>query len=338
MHSPLDHLSEPVRIITKGEPLCVSAAAFLFAVLSSAGKSCSVRVVQYYTRNELDALLHEEYPSSIFIDCIEPEYHQKFEHAIFLSSDYTYPAACASFPTASSVAHILSLGYMAAYLEHSDVTIPDDVLRDTLRSSLVSINVDFAEVTPEFLMNIAVRRGEVAEKLIDGAGILYACCRSGKATLALSALFDSELRPAAFAVWADYRLEIDRALHWCTEKEDHIRRGRGVMIIPAQDFVASYLTGSVAAHIAHQKNTEVGTLVLVLTYTPNGRVRVSLRSAGKKQGLSLVRLLGQVFEGIDGEYGGTEAAAGGVFIRSQEETFLSKAQVILEHAFAEENV
>jgi hypothetical protein len=27
-----------------------------------------------------------------------------------------------------------------------------------------------------------------------------------------------------------------------------------------------------------------------------------------------------------------------VFIRSQEETFLSKAQVVLEHAFAEENV
>jgi hypothetical protein len=316
----------------------VAAAAFLFAVFSSAGKRCSVRVVPYYTKNELDALTHEEYPSFIFLDCVEADYHKKFEEAVFLSPDYAYHAACASFLLAPSYAHILSLGYIAAFLEHSDVTIPDDVLRDTLRSALVLVTTDYTEVTPEFLMNVAVRRGEISEKLIDGAGVLYACCRSGKATLALAALFDNSLRTAAFAVWADYRREIDRALHWCTEKEDHIRRGRGVLIIHAQDFVASYLTGSVAAHISQQKTTEHGSLVLVLTYTPDGRIRVSLRSAGKKQGLSLVRLLGNIFEGIDGEYGGTEHAAGGVFIRSQEETFLSKAQVVLEHAFAEENV
>ncbi len=346
MHSPhivFEQLPEPVRIVAKSDPLGVAAAAFLYAVLSCSEKRCAVRVVPYYTQNELDALLHEEYPSFVFLDCVEETYITRFaaKNAFFLSIDKAYHCACAFSPAASGFAYLLVIGAVARSLDHAEsVAVSDTILQDALRSLKLSSPspITIADVTPDFLLNLVVRTGEAPQKLIDAASMLHACARSGKGATAIASFLNHSLRPAVFSVWADYRREIDRALHWCTEKEEHIRRGRGVLIIHARDYVASYLTGSVAAHIALQKTTEKNTLIMVLAYASDGRVRVSLRSAGKKEGLSIVRVLGQIFESVEGEYGGTDDAAGGVFARSEEEQFVNRAQVVLEQAFAEEKV
>ena len=81
-------LAEPIRIITKSRSLSIAGAALLLGVLHDKGKRCSVRVVQNYTTAELHALLHEEYPSFVLIDCVETEY-QKLKNVFFISSSET---------------------------------------------------------------------------------------------------------------------------------------------------------------------------------------------------------------------------------------------------------
>ena len=76
----------------------------------------------------------------------------------------------------------------------------------------------------------------------------------------------------------------------------------------------------------------------MLAHATDHTVRVSLRMSGRRDEMSMVDLIGQIFESIEGEYGGDMIAAGGSFKKSEEEKFLSAARKVLEQAFVEERV
>ena len=143
-------LAEPIRIITKSHSLSIAGAAFLLGVLHDEDKRCSVRVVQHYTKAELHALLHEEYPVFVFVDCMEADYRKKLKNAIFISSGDIYTAVQPL--DAKKYAHILVAGYYAEHLElGTKLDIPDPVLQDALQSGMFAVSGPFTEVNHSFL-------------------------------------------------------------------------------------------------------------------------------------------------------------------------------------------
>lgn len=322
----LAQLAEPIRIITKSHSLGIAGAALLLGVLHNEDKRCSVRVVQHYTRAELDALLHEEYPAFVLIDCVEEGY-KKLKNALFISSGEIY----ALLPlNAKKYAHILVAGYYADYIESGILDVPDPVLQDALQSGFFVVPEPHTEITPSFFEGLACSSDGTLKNLLDFSAVINACARTGRAPCAISALLhDIRAQEEAVRVLAEYRHEVTNALKWCKSEQSS-----GVSIVHMKDYVASYLTGSVAQHLVQQAKEK--SLVLVLAYAPDGLVRVSLR--GKKEGLNLLKLLRQMYEGVNGECGGVGHAAGGMFVRADEEKFLSAARNVMERAFAEEAV
>ncbi|MBI4152991.1 hypothetical protein HY497_00575 [Candidatus Woesearchaeota archaeon] len=322
-------LAEPIRIITKSHALSIAGAALLLAVLHDHGKRCSVRAVQNYTRAELDALLHEDYPSFVLIDCAEAGYREKIKNAHFISSGEIYPAVQPL--NAQQYAHILVAGYYAEHIELGrKLDIPDPVLQDALQSGTFAVPGAYAEITSPFLESLTFLGGGVLKKMVDFAAVINACAHTGRAACAISALLtDVRAQEEAIRVMAEYRHDIAHALEWCRKNEKYT--ASGISIVHMKDYVAWYLTGSVAQHLAADY-----ALVLVLAYAPDGWIRVSLR--GRKKGANLLKLLCKIFEGLEGECGGGEPAAGGMFLRKDEEKFLSAARNILENAYAEEEV
>ena len=165
--------------------------------------------------------------------------------------------------------------------------------------------------------------------MVDFAALINACARTGRAACAVSALLhDPAAQEEAIRAMAEYRQEVANAIEWCGK---HEQIQSTVSIVHMHDYVAWYLTGSVAQHFSQEH-----ALALALAYAPDGWVRVSLR--GRKNGANMLALLRKMLEGVEGECGGDEHAAGGMFLRQYEEHFLSSAKNILEHAFAEEEV
>lgn len=322
-------LAEPIRIVTKSHSFSIAGAALLLGVLHDADKRCSVRVVQNYTHAELDALLHEEYPVFLLIDCVEAEYHEKLKNALFISSREIYAATQPL--DAKKYAHILVAGYYAEHIElGSELDVPDRVLQDALQSGMFAVSEPFAEITASFLEGLTFNGKGVLKKMLDFATVINACAHTGRAACAISALLtDAHAQEEAIKIMTEYRHDVAHALEWCRKNEKCI--DSGVSIVHMKDYVAWYLTGSVAQHLAVDS-----TLALVLAYAPDGWVRVSLR--GRKKGANLLKLLCKVFKGIEGECGGDEHAAGGMFVRRDEEKFLSTAKDVLEYASAEEDV
>jgi len=321
-------LAEPVRIITKSHSLSIAGAALLLGVLHDADKRCSVRVVQHYTRAELNSLLHEEYPSFVLIDCVETDYREKLKNASFISSREIYAAIS---PEAKKYASILLAGYYAEHIELGNkLDVPDCVLQDALQSGMFAVSEPLIEITDSFIECLTFNGNGALKKLLDFATVINACAHTGKASCAISALLsDVHAQEEAIKIMTEYRHEVAHALEWCKKNEQYTENG--VSIVHMKDYVAWYLTGSVAQHL-----TKDHALSLALAYAPDGWVRVSLR--GRKKGAHLLKLLCKIFECVTGECGGDEHAAGGMFQRKDEEKFLSAAKNVLEYALAEENV
>ena len=305
-------------------------------------KRASVRVVLRYSADELSAIAHEDYPTFIFIDCIEKNYHDRFAErkALFLASQDCYSFGLAISSDMKKFAAFIVAGELANCIGYQEpLKCTDTILQDALQSGIVRPDSTYPvlDLSEEFYSELRMKIGDEQLKLIDVATIAAACVRMGKASLAVSALLGDGLAyDDCVKTLQDYKGELKRALAWCAQNEKAIHKLAGVLIVHAQDYVAPYLTGSIAAHIVQE--VEKNTLVLVLAYTSNHMVRVSLRMAGTRKDMSMAVLMGRTFESVEGEYGGDDIAAGGTFKRNQEEAFLGAARKVLEQAFVEERV
>ena len=327
-------LREPVRIIAKNTTLSLSAAAMLLGILSEQEIRCAVRTVPSYTQNELDALLHEEYHSFIFLDCDEAIYRSRLESrtAYFLNAADAYNDI--DFEKAQ-FAHLGVICIVSAAAEHNQsVIVSDKLLQDALNAQVMSADINtMHEVNQSFFDSITIPFHGARMKIAEIATMISAAARMGKAASAISALLgDVSTQDKVVQYWGEYRREMEAALEWCKQHEKDINN-RGVSIVHLKDFAASYMTGSIAAHLAKLLPQS---LVLVMAYAPDKRIRVSLRSSGHES--NILHLLAKIFEGMDCEYGGSAYAAGGTFSRAEEENFLSAARKVLEKAFVEEKV
>lgn len=340
----LPELSEPIRLIANSDATSITAASILLSTFHQQDKRCSLRVVTHYTTAVLDSLLYEEYPSFVFLNCTEQAYHEKFaaRHAIFLDAYNAYSAACSLSEHARTLAYLLVAGCIARFLETGELEVFDDALTDALkgRQLVADHALSMTEVDKQFFSILSIRGGHEPRRLFDFAEMLNACARTGKAHFAIASMLgDAPARELVVKTWHDYRRDLDRAFEWYDQTKTHnVVLGNGAIIVNMRDSCAPLLAGALAARLIRQAELEEHTLVLVLVYSPDNTIRVSLRMVGRRHDISLVALLRRVFEGVNGECGGTVAAAGGAFARADEERFLAAAQKVLEQAFVEEAV
>jgi hypothetical protein len=333
-------LVQPVRVITKSTVMGMTAAAFLIQLFHEADMKCAVRVVQRYSADELDTFVSEEYPSIIFIDCIEQLFYDRYKqkHTSFLKSTEVYKWTKKQGFDGSAYAHFIVLGMVATHIDYGGYfEIPDVLLQDALQSGALVPARAFVmeEATIHFIEQLIVAAYERKVRIL--AQMFIAAARLGRASSVIATLLgDTDALRELEHISAEYRDETHRALEWCKENENSTHHFAGVLVVHARDYIASYLTGAVAAHLVKESGT-AQTLVLVLSYTSDNKIRVALRMAGNKS-RDMASLLHETFEGIDGECGGDMTAAGGSFPRQQEEKFLSNAKKVLEQAFVEEAV
>jgi len=338
----LAKLIEPIRIVTKSTPLGVTAAAALMGLFSFLDFRSSVRVILRYTSEELSALAHEDYQTFIFIDCVEKSFRDRFvdRKTFFVSSMEAYTFGLSYSPEMVRFGAFFAAGQVADCLSyHEQLQCADTYLQAGLQAGVFHPDSKSAviELTQDFYNELRMTIAGKPMKLIDIGLLLTACTRVGKASSAVAALLgDTAALDDCIKALNDHKTELKRALAWCKQNESATHKLAGVLVIHAKDYVASYLTGSVAAHIAQE--VQKGTLVLVLAHATDHTVRVSLRMSGRRDEMSMVDLIGQIFESIEGEYGGDMIAAGGSFKKSEEEKFLSAARKVLEQAFVEERV
>jgi single-stranded DNA-specific DHH superfamily exonuclease len=238
-------------------------------------------------------------------------------------------------------AGIIAAGEAATHSDYGEsISISDTLLQDALQSgTLISdSSAPVIELSPDFYTGLKIKTGQSEHKFMDIAQLIVSCCRMGKASTALATLLgDEKAYEECTATWTEYRAELNRAVQWCRQNEKSTHRFSGILIVNAQDFIASYLLGSIAAHLvkeAHPKNT----FVLVIGYAPDSMIRAALRMSGRKEHTSMIELMAQMLEGIDGDYGGDEQSAGCTFRKTDEERFVSTARKVLEQAFVEESV
>lgn len=328
-------LREPVRIITKNTILSVSTAAMLLGIFSENNIRCAVRIIPNYMHNELETFLHEEYNSYIILDCNESIYHTRMESrvAFFLDAAAAYEEIDME---KKQFAHLGIIGIAATALEHNlPVKVSDSLLQDALNAQVMKAEIKpMLEIDNTFFEAITIPFDGTMMKIMEIAKMTSAASRMGKATTAISALLgDERAQNKVVQYFGEYQREMEAALEWCKQHEKEIHKNMGVVIVHLKDYVASYLTGSIAAHFVKQMPKA---LVMVMAYAQDKRARVSLRSAG--QDSSMQQLLSKIFEGIEGEHGGDAYAAGGIFSRSDEEKFFSAARKVLEKEFVEEKV
>ncbi len=337
-------MQEPICIIAKGDALCVAASAMLAAVLNEQDKKFCVRAVQQYNGEELDAIMCDEYPTFILLDCNEQKYKEKLasKNAFFVDAIESYKLAKSFSDNARKFAYLIVAGRVARYLEcGGSLDVDDEVLTDALQAGkLVTHYFDFAELDEKLLSSLVVKNGSVVRKLFDFANMLNACVRNGKgAVFIASVLGDSKANDAVQQVWSEFRADIENAFNWYERNKAKCAiSGNGCLIVNMQEYLSPNLAGSLAARIIRKGELEEGTFVMVLVYVPDNKIRVSLRIVGYDEKKDLVGLLADVFKELKGEFGGNKLAAGGVFSRSDEQRFLLEAQKVLETAFVEEMV
>ncbi len=343
---PLLELPQPVCIVTKSDALSVATAALLLATFYAEDKRCLVHPVQQYTTAELDALLCEEYSSFLFLDCTEPDYKARFasRRSVFVSSEQAYSSVRSFSSVSRDCSYLLVAGGLGRYLENGGPFVVLDIaLQDALQSGCIisDAHSDYTEIDDRFLAHLTVLSTGTRWKLLDFADMLNACVRGGKISLLISTIFGhSAAKDAVFQLLVDYRRDVEAAFDWYERNKTTSRvvLGRGTVFVYLQDYVTPHIAGSLAARLALRAQFDDRTFVVVLVYVPDARVRVSLRMVGYHEDINLLSVLPSLFEGLHGEYGGTASAAGGSFVRADEERFISNAQKILGQLFVEESV
>lgn len=171
------------------------------------------------------------------------------------------------------------------------------------------------------------------------ANILNACCRLGKASLAIGCcLGDSRSREKARHRLKEYNRKLIDALEWYEKHQasDKVIKGPGFIIINAQDEMLPSIAGPVAEILSNTKEMPNHTYILSLTHMRDS-VKASLRLKGQRPDIDLRQIMLKMTSGF-GDAGGMKTAAGGVIAQDKETDFIKAAQEILEQRSMEEAI
>ena len=176
--------------------------------------------------------------------------------------------------------------------------------------------------------------------LKEFATVLNACGRLGNASVGIGAcLGNEEMKQRAVKAMAAYRREISSAMSWYKNANGSVIRGKGYMIINAEDKVMPTIIGTLASIVSRSGEVKDGTLILSMAQMLSGKTKVSLRVGGSRgHGLNLRDIIAAIAGCVDGQAGGHHEAAGALFETSREAEFVEAAKRVLEAQSIEEKV
>lgn len=340
----LNSLKEPLRIIAQCTPSSVASAVVVMGVARQQDIRCSVRIIPQYTARELMPLVSEEYPSFVLIDCGNELYSSQLQaqgkQVLVLRDAYIILRESTH---SSEYAYVVVAGSLAEYLEQGGVLdVPNEALTDSLQAGQLKpeSKAPIADVTEAYISPLIVRNNPAFSRLIDCAQMLNACIRTGKASTAIAAfLGDSWALANAAQTLADYRRDLQAARNWYERrKNESAMLSNGVLLVHLKDYAAHHITAALAANLRVQPDLEDNTFILVLAYTPDDKLRFSLRLVGHRSSIHLLSLALKFCEGLNADCSGTASSADGLCPKADEQRLLSSAQRLLERAFVEEMV
>lgn len=176
--------------------------------------------------------------------------------------------------------------------------------------------------------------------LKEFATVLNACGRLGNASVGIGACLGNEdLKQRAMKAMAAYRREISNAMSWYKNANGSVIRGRGYMIINAEDRIMPTIIGTLASIVSRSGEVKDGMLILSMAQMLGGKTKASLRVSGPRgHGRNLRDVIASIAGSVDGQAGGHHEAAGALFDTTREADFLEAAKRVLEAQSIEEKV
>ncbi len=171
-------------------------------------------------------------------------------------------------------------------------------------------------------------------KLEDGrdlSAIINACSRSGNPEIAIKLCMEiNSAKKQASSTHIKYKQILISSLKYAQETKDKIK-GKGYVIINAQDKIPDTMAGTVASILSNSRIYETGTLIITMANYED-KIKVSARVAGR-EGRNARETLAKVISEIEGEVGGHEFAAGCLIDKEKENQFIELLKKNLEVEF-----
>ena len=184
------------------------------------------------------------------------------------------------------------------------------------------------------------QKGSPLREVKEFATLLNACGRLGKSSIGIGACLGNEtIKKRAIKTLEHYKREISNAIKWYRETQEGIVKGKGYVIINAEDKVRPTIIGTLASIISRSDDVQEGTFILSMAQMISGKTKVSLRYAGAgKDGLNLKEMTSKMASAVDGYGGGHHQAAGALIDTSREREFTENAKRLLESEAIEEKL
>ncbi|MBS3132734.1 DHH family phosphoesterase [Candidatus Woesearchaeota archaeon] len=222
------------------------------------------------------------------------------------------------------------------------VDLTDDELQK-LATAIILKRLD-EEKPEEILGPVYILTQEKKESALRDAKefstLLNACGRLGKASIGVGACLGNEaIKEKAIKTLASYKREISNAMNWYKSTSSGVIKGRGYIIINAEENMMPTIIGTLASIISRSGEVEDGTLILSMAQMINGKTKVSLRIGGNgKHDANLREIMAKIAEPVEGQAGGHYNAAGALIDTDKEPEFIETAKRILEMKAMEERV
>ncbi|MFH1408752.1 MAG: DHH family phosphoesterase [Nanoarchaeota archaeon] len=170
--------------------------------------------------------------------------------------------------------------------------------------------------------------------------LLNACGRLNKASIGIGAcLGDKKAKQRAMTNLVSYKRAIINGLRWYERQPNtsrHIFRGKGYVIINAEDNILGTIAGTMASILT--KSGSLGdTLVISMAQQMDNTTKVSLRKSGENS-FDLRDIVNRITALSGGESGGHANAAGAIIQTEHEDHFISCAKDLLDKLLIEETI
>lgn len=145
-------------------------------------------------------------------------------------------------------------------------------------------------------------------------------------TSILYCLEDAKAKKQVEKLYAKYKQLIISGLNY-VENVEQIK-GSGYVIINAKSEISDVIISVIATILSKSSIYEEGTVIIAMSQTEDGKIKVSGRTVG--QGRSVREVLERTSVDIGGEFGGHKYAAGCTFPVSREQDFIERIKKDLE--------
>lgn len=174
------------------------------------------------------------------------------------------------------------------------------------------------------------QEGTPTKDLREFATLLNACGRLNKPTLGIGVcLGDKEAKKEAFLLLEDYKIEILNSLNWFYEarKSNKIIEKEYFVIINAEEYIKDTLIGTLASILSKSKVWPDGKIIIAMAHTIYDSTKISCRVAGiRNKDVNLKEILSTICDGLLGQVGGHQGAAGALIPQEKDEEFISRVQ------------